>query len=149
MLRRARLLFAFSLLAAVALVATGFPIGQLVHARAAASAAASQLSRVRQENRTLAEQVRQLQSGSVIEQIAHEDYGLVLPGQRSYVVMPSGGRSTATRAGDPLAAQPVPPSDLVPSDAALSPSPPARGPEAGQSFWQRLLNRLEFWKAVA
>ena len=148
MLKRARLLFAVAVVLAVVILATSFPIGQLMQARSSAAVAATELSRVQRENRALASEVRRLKTGSAIQQIAHEDYGLVDPGQRSYVVMPRNGSSRAGAAAGPLGNHQIPQSDLVPSDSVLSPPAPSRNPGAGRSFWQRLVNRLEFWKAV-
>lgn len=152
MLSKARLVFVLAVLAAVVVLVTEFPLGELVTARSASSAAAAELSQVRQQNRALEALVHDLKKGSTIEQIAHEEYGLVEPGQRSYVVMPSAastGGKAGPEAATPLGSSTIPRSDLVPSDSSLSPGPgAAKDPEAGESFWRRLLNRLEFWKAT-
>lgn len=149
MLRRARLLFLVSLVAAVLIVATELPFSELVHARSASAAAAFELTKLRRENRALSTDVSQLKKGSTIEQLARRDYGLVAPGQRSYVVMPASTEAKPGKAAGALSDRPIPHSDLVPTDSVLSPSTgPTRGPESGQSFLRRLLNRLEFWKAV-
>jgi cell division protein FtsB len=149
MLRRARLLFLLSAVAALVIVATELPLGSLMRARSQGATAAAELAKVRQENHLLASEVAGLKKGSTIEQIAHQQYGLVKAGQKSYVVMPT-ARAGDTGGAGPLGDHLIPPSDLVPSDASLSPpSTSASVPGESGGFWHRLLNRLEFWKAVA
>lgn len=48
----------------------------------------SRVSALAQENAILAERVNQLQQPAQIEQIAREQYGLVLPGQQAYAIIP-------------------------------------------------------------
>ncbi|MHB8245086.1 MAG: FtsB family cell division protein [Acidimicrobiales bacterium] len=156
MLYRARVAFAAAVVVAGVILAIEFPVGQLVSARSAVSSSGAELAKVTRENRTLAIQVRDLAKGSTIEQIAHADYGLVLPGQRSIVIMPGGqmhtggaipGHSSAGTSA-PLGSTTIPRSDIVPSDSQLSPSvAPPQNNSGG--FWQRVLTRLEFWKASA
>lgn len=145
MVYRARLFFVLALALALAIVATEFPIGELMHVRSAGAAAASELAKVRKENRLLAGQVKDLKTAGTIEQIAHQQYGLVKAGQRSYVVMPS-APAGSTKAVGPLADDRIPRADLVPTDSVLSP-PVSSSSSSGGSFWHRLLRRLEFWKA--
>lgn len=153
MLGRARLVFGLAVLLAGFILVMQFPVSGLVHARASAVAASSQLAKLKAENHVLSSQVRDLEKGSAIQQIAHEEYGLVDPGQRAVVVMPggtTGGRvrgQGSTGSASPLGAQTIPKGDLVPSDAQLNPDPPSQGSQGGGSYWHRLLNRLEFWKA--
>ena len=153
MLGRARLVFGLAVLVAGIILLTQFPVGSLVNARQSAATASSQLSKLKAENQALAAQVRGLEKGSTIQQIAHQEYGLIEPGQRSVVVMPggnTGGRvhgEGATGAASPLGSDTIPRSDIVPSDAQLNPDPSSHGSQGGASYWQRLLNRLEFWKA--
>jgi cell division protein FtsB len=150
-LYRARIAFVMAVVLGAIVLFVEFPIGQLVQARGAVASSSAQLSRLQSENRTLANQVRELQEGSTIEQVAHEEYGLVEPGQRSIVVMPGAGAGAVggrgpTGASAPLGSTTIPKSDLVPTDASLSPAGGGRV-SGGGGFWGRVLDRLEFWKA--
>jgi hypothetical protein len=156
-LYRARMAFLVAVVVGAIVLVTEFPLAGLVHARATANATAAELTRMRNENRALSIQVHQLRLGSTIQQIAHQEYGLVEPGQRSVVIMPGGGAGGSasvggrgpTGASAPLGSTTIPKSDIVPSDSSLSNGVLGGGTTAGAggSFWQRLLNRLEFWKA--
>lgn len=54
------------------------------------------------ENAKLRAEARNLQSDSVIEQIAREQYGLVMPGEKAYAVIPAtpGTTTPATHRGN-------------------------------------------------
>ena len=69
------------------------------------------------QNAALAKEVGQLQSSAYIEQVARQEYGLVMPGQKEYGILPPA----------------APPTTLPP------PRPSA--PHHRRSFWQQ----LEFW----
>ena len=58
---------------------------------------------------------------AVVGEIAHAEYGLIKPGERSVVVLPATSRSRLRPAANPLANNPIPSSDLLPSDAILDP----------------------------
>jgi cell division protein FtsB len=75
------------------------------------SATQRQLNVLAAENARLKAEAKQLQSTSQIEQIAREDYGLVMPGQKAYAVIPAGSTST-TVAPPPHSAAPVPASSV-------------------------------------
>ena len=84
---------------------------------------------------------------ATIAAIAHQDYGLVRPGQRSYVILPGPGSPAIA---DPLAMGSIPTADLVaaPTSANVV-TPPATAPAvAGPkgSLWSRMLEHLEFWR---
>ena len=134
MLRRARIFFLAAVLLAGVLLLTEVPITDVVHARAAAADVTTALAKIRAENKALEAQVHDLKQGSTIEQIAHQEYGLVESGQRSVVVMPGGGATG---------------SDVVPSDSQLSQVGGGSVARGGASFWERVVQRLEFWKASA
>jgi cell division protein FtsB len=146
MIARARIFLLVSLIAGVAIVATEFPLGQLLRQRAALGQATQQLSQLQAENRSLAAQVDALHQSSTVARIAHEDYGLVGKGQRAVVVLPSPAKSGSS--AGPLDTNEVPKSDLVPSDAIVAGTGTGPAPAKGRSFWTRLLQRFEFWKAV-
>jgi len=142
---RARIFLLVSLIAGIAIVATEFPLGQLLRQRAALAQATHQLSALQSENQSLTAQVNSLHQASTVARIAHQDYGLVSKGQRAVVVLPSPSKSGST---GPLGTTSVPKSDLVPTDAIVAPTPGAGRSATGQGFWARLLQRFEFWKAV-
>ncbi len=148
-----------------------FPFSTLLSQHRQLTAAASQLSALRQENHQLLEQKKQLSSKTEIERRARQDYQLVEPGQTLYELLPgpgnqSGSSSEATT-GDPGDQPLVPPSrapDLAP-DPGLPTVPVADShsgsaksgghgsgdgsgpaPSAPSSFWSRVANTLEFWK---
>jgi cell division protein FtsB len=148
MIRRARLFFLVALLLAAGILVANFPLGTLLQGRSTAQGEASRLAALRLENRTLASEVRALDDPATVGEIAHEEYGLVTPGQRSIVVLPAAaGAGSAAR--DPLANNPVPSSDLLPSDAILDPGTPvAPPPSHGPGFWHRVLGDLEFWHSL-
>ncbi len=148
-LRRARAAAFVGLCGAIALVGVELPFGELLHQRGALGAVSSELARVEAGNRQLATDVAALNDRSTIAAIAHEEYGLVRPGQRSYVVLPS--RTVTAGAANTLAVRPIPTSDLVPVDAASllasAPAPRAAdGTAAGGSLWSRIVDRLAFWR---
>lgn len=151
MLKRARWAFLGALVLAGAIVVGEFPLSDLVRARAEVAAAGAELSRLRHENSSLSGQVAKLQNGSTIAEVAHRQYGLIEPGEHEEIVMPGSdsgakvGGAGASGPAAPLDASTIPRSDLVPSDAALS--PPASHGSAHEGFWQRFLHRLEFWNA--
>jgi len=147
-IRRARLFFFVALLIAAAIVVANFPLGALLNDRSTVRAESAQLATLRAANRALAFEVRALQGAATVGRIAHEEYGLVSRGQRSLVVLPFSAVSGAS-AGNPLANTPIPSSDLLPSDAILDPAVPATQPAGrGPGFWQRVLDRLEFWHSL-
>jgi len=147
-IQRARLFFFVSLLVAAAIVVANFPLASLLHERSTVRAEGAQLAALRAENETLMSQVLALHDPATVGRIAHSEYGLIAPGQRSVVVLPgSAGSSSPTR--NPLANNPVPASDLLPSDAILDPSVPAAPVRThGPGFWHRVLGSLEFWHSL-
>lgn len=144
MIARARAVLAAAFLVGLVIVATEFPLGQLLHERAALAQAGAQLGQLQAQNRQLGAEVSALRDPSTIARIAHDDYGLVTRGERSIVILPSPG--SGGRPSGPLSSTSVPRSDLVPSDAIVS---AAGGGSATHQpgFWSRLLQRLEFWHA--
>jgi hypothetical protein len=76
------------------------------------------------------------------------EYGLTEPGERSVVVLP-GSSKVASSASNPLQYNPVPYSDLLPSDAILDPTgPSAQASVHEPSFWHRVVASLEFWHSL-
>jgi cell division protein FtsB len=140
---RARIILAVAFVLGLVIVSSEFPLGQLMSGRAALGQDRLQLRQLDAENRQLSQQLSSLRQPGTIVGIAHAEYGLVTKGEQSIVVLPS----PHDRSADPLRSTTVPSSDLVPTDAIVSPGGvPAGGRGAG--FWSRLLQRLEFWRAV-
>jgi len=151
MIGRARIALLVALLVGLVITATEFPLGQLMRGRAEVTEAGQQLKRLQAENRALAAEVRSLHQSGTVARIAHQDYGLVDRGQVSVVVLPSARAARDAGAGSgagPLSSTGVPKSDLVPSDAIVSPSPGAGPRRKTAGFWERVLQRLEFWRAL-
>ena len=150
MIQRARLFFLVALLLAVVILVGNFPLGALVRERSTVRTESAQLAALQATNRTLSSQVRALHDPATVAQIAHEQYGLVAPGQRSVVVLPGAAGSSSSSIPDPLANNPVPASDLLPSDAILDPGvQAARSPAHEPGFWRRVLDTLEFWHSLS
>ncbi len=63
--------------------------------RSQMSVAAHRLSQLTTENKALAKQVTQLQTPSYVEQLGRSQYGLVMPGQVAYAVVPSAASSAS------------------------------------------------------
>jgi hypothetical protein len=148
---RARIALLVALIAGIVITATEFPLGQLMRGRAAVATAGQQLSRLQAENRALAAEVSSLHQAGTVARIAHQDYGLVANGQRSVVVLPSSPTTRdpdAGARGSALGSKGFPKSDLVPSDAIVSPSGSTGNGSKRAGFWERVLQRLEFWRAL-
>jgi len=148
MIHRARLVFFVALAISALVFIANFPLGALLQGRSTVRADSAQLAKLRAENKQLTSQVRALHDPTVIGQIAHSEYGLTEPGERSVVVLPGTAKGSRTTR-NPLAEGPVSPSDLLPSDAILNPyssgtEPTVRGP----GFWHRVLGSLEFWHSL-
>jgi cell division protein FtsL len=58
--------------------------------------ARQRISAFGQENSKLRGEIKQLQDPSQVEQIAHQQYGLVLPGQQAYTIIPPTATTTTT-----------------------------------------------------
>lgn len=110
------------------------------------------------ENGRLAHQIKSLKNDHVIENMAREQYGLVMPGQKAYAIVPSpstGGSSSGTTNPPSGSSSGItnPASGSRPASGSSSPSSPTAGhaPKkqavressvgSSPSFWQR----LEFW----
>ena len=135
MIHRARLFFVVALLIAVVILVANFPVGALLQERATVRTDSVQLAALQAENRQLSSQVKALHDPAVVGQIAHSEYGLTEPAPSS--------------APNPLADNPIPFSDLLPSDAILDPSVPVEQPAVHEpSFWHRVIGTLEFWHSL-
>lgn len=88
--RRARLvgLIGGAIVAVGFLFAFYFPTRSWMHQRQQAKASAQQLAKIDAANKQLEAQARSLQQPATIEQLARGTYGLVMPGEHAYVVLP-------------------------------------------------------------
>jgi cell division protein FtsB len=149
MIQRARLFFFVALAVAVVILVANLPVGALVNGRAAVRSDAAELASLQAENRLLAAQVKALHDPAVVGRIAHSDYGLTGPGERSVVVLP-GAAKVPSSGENPLADNRLPSSDLLPSDAILDPASAAAAlpPVHEPGFWHRVVSSLEFWHSL-
>ena len=148
MIHRARLFFFAALLIAAVILVANFPVGALLKERSTVRTDSAQLASLQAENRELSTEVKALQEPAVVGRIAHLEYGLTEPGERSVVVLP-GSAKASTSAPNPLADNPIPASDLLPSDAILDPVVQGAAPQAKEpGFWHRVLANLEFWHSL-
>jgi len=153
-------------IAAVAILATSFPVSVLFGQHRQMSAAASQLSQLQHQNALLDEQRQQLNSNTEVKRLAQQNYQLVRPGRSLFVILPPAGQTTTTpgapTAGDP-ADQPLVPPSHAPNMSPDPGLPPVTAPETGSTatgstsstatpahppagFWSRITLSLEFWK---
>lgn len=80
------------IVAAVVVGSTGvFPFRQILAQRESVEVAVTKLDALRQENMRLEQQIQALQTPQEVERMAREQFGLVRPGEISYVaVVPEG-----------------------------------------------------------
>ncbi len=148
MIHRARLFFFVALAISAFLLIANFPFKALLEGRSTVRTDTSELAKLQAENKELSSQVRALHDPAVVGQIAHSEYGLTEPGERSVVVLP-GTTKPSGSIRNPLTEGTIPPSDLLPSDAILDPSQPAGAATArGPGFWHRVVGSLEFWHSL-
>ncbi len=65
-----------------------FPARTLLDQRHQISATESHIAALRSENASLAARAKSLTDPAEVERIAHQDYGLVMPGQKAYTIIP-------------------------------------------------------------
>ena len=146
MIRRARLTLCAAIVLAAVIVGAELPLGQLLQGRAAIASSSAQLGKLRDTDSDLSAQVRALSQPETVARIAHEQYGLVRPGQEAFVVLPGPGPGGGS--GSPLASVTVPKGDIMPSDAIVGggQGTSTAAPLPGSSFVRQFLGRLEFWR---
>jgi cell division protein FtsB len=129
---------------AAVIVFAWFPARELIGQHEELSAVNGQLSVLAKRNASLSADISALSSYSTIAAIAHEQYGLVRPGQTSYVILPAVGSAAANGA---LATSSIAPQDLIaaPVDEPRPASGGSSSAGAG-SFWSRFSSHLEFWR---
>lgn len=142
-LARARLGLILAALSALAIVGFELPFGELLHQRAELQVLDVQLAALDARNASLHADITALSQSSTIAAIAHEEYGLIRPGQRSFVILPAAGAGTSVA----LSAPSIPPQDLVAAPPGSSGVIAATAAEhASPGFWERFADRLAFWR---
>ncbi len=159
-MRRARLALVAGSGLAVAIVLTQFPIGEILAQRGQLRDVSRQLDLLDERNVALRSENAALRQPATVAAIAHQDYGLVRPGQQAYVILPATGAADpdAASLGTPVISR----SQMVSASAsALTGVAPAgmsgAGPAAGDhaagagsagqgSLLARTLDHLAFWR---
>lgn len=142
-LHRSRQMLIVAVIGAIGLGTIEFPFRQLMNQRSQIAQAAAELQAVNSHNTILKQDISSLSKSSTIAAIAHQEYGLVQPGQRSYVILPG---AHATQNMNPLTALSIPVEDLgSTSGTAISTGTPPSIARPQGSLWGRVLRRLEFW----
>jgi len=95
MRRAVRVLLAVVTVAAVLFLFV-FPVRTLVDQRDQTAQAEQRVKGLQAENAQLAREATQLKNNAVIEQLARQRFGLVMPGDHAYTILP---RGTATGLG--------------------------------------------------
>jgi cell division protein FtsB len=142
-LHRARLVLVVAIAGALIVIAAEFPLSELLHQHAELALVRGQLSTLASRNASLTADIDALSSSSTVNAIAHEEYGLVQPGQLSFVILPT-ANSAAAKQG--LSMPAIAPQDLLAAapegDHSVIPSPE----NSSGSFWGRFVSHLEFWQ---
>jgi len=106
--RRPSMRFALLLVVLVGLLfAFVYPTRTFLDQRDQTNKARAQLEVLQSENARLARESKRLSTDSEIERIAREQYGLVKPGERSFVILPA--PTTPTTSTPPTTDQPPAP----------------------------------------
>jgi len=122
-------LIASVVVAAVILVAW-FPAAALIDQRRTLTSAAATLSQLRQQDRALSAEFKNLSTASEIERIARQQFQLVPAGDRAYQVLPPAGTTggaTDPYSGDPGRSAPVSPSAALELPPGSLPTKSATG----------------------
>jgi cell division protein FtsL len=85
--RAAKVLF-LAMTAVGVLLLFVFPARTLLDQRHQISTTESHIASLRRENTQLSSRIKSLSDPTQIEQIAHQQYGLVIPGQKAYTITP-------------------------------------------------------------
>ncbi len=161
-LRRARVGLVVAAGLGGALVITQLPLSELLAQRAALRTVGGQLAVLDQRNAALRAGNASLSQPGTVAAIAHEEYGLVRPGQIAYVILPASGHGDpdAASLGTPVlshsqmvSSSPQALTGIAPagasgtgSEAGAGGRAAAPGAGAGGSLLSRMLDRLAFWR---
>jgi cell division protein FtsB len=143
-LYRARLGVVIAVVGSVIALACWFPLGELLRQRGELASLSTQVNSVAVRNASLRNEVKALNQNGTVETIAHQEFGLVRPGQLSFVIEPAAGSTTGAPG---LRPQPIPVSDLVADQPVVAPRS-TDAAAAGPNFWGRFVSRLAFWRPV-
>jgi len=151
-------LLASAVIAAVILVAW-FPAGALIDQRRTVTSAAATLSQLKQEDRALSAESKNLSTSTEIARIARQQFQLVPLGEQAYQVLPpagTAGGATDPYSGDPGLSAPVSPSAALelppgslPAEQATGATSKAKATSVAASspdLLTRVLHTLEFWR---
>ncbi len=94
-LRRARIVLVCAVVVSLVIALRSLPSGNPISARHSVQAVANQLARVHKQEAALRQEEKNLGTSQEVERLAHQQYGLVAPGQKEYVILPA-GRSAPT-----------------------------------------------------
>jgi cell division protein FtsB len=142
-MRRARVALLAAVAASFLALVAWLPVSLLLSQHAELASLSTSLSSLESRNAAMRAEDHALSSNAAVATIAHEQYGLVKPGQQAYVILPKAGSAD----GSGLNSTAIPLSDLVPTAQENYPSPATGAPEPG--FWSRFVGRLEFWRGAA
>lgn len=158
-MRLRRLAVVVSALLVLALFVAVFPTRTWLSQRASLASASSQLSTVERQDQVLSDQVRLLQTDSEVERLARRDYGLVMPGEQAYAILPAAGASAspgvwtggqAVWAGaSPLQGglgQAERPLGQRPASVTAGPAGSSARAASRHTLWDRVLADLAFWR---
>ena len=143
---QSRWLFPLSLVTAVALLVSWFPLGTLLHQRAALSQVRGQIAAVQSQEAALAQQRRAVSSSTQAILRARQQYQLVEPGQSLVQVLPGSAGTATPGSGDPGNQPLVAPAvaGVVGLGEVTTRAPATSGRAPG--FFSRLVRILEFWR---
>ena len=105
-LRRARIVFACAVALSLVIAWRSLPSGNPITARHSVQAVADQLARVHKQEAALRQQEKNLGTSQAVERLAHQQYGLVAPGQTEYVILPAAGSAPTGGSGGSTGAGP-------------------------------------------
>jgi cell division protein FtsL len=87
-MRRAVRLLLLAMIAAGVLLLFVFPARTLIDQRHQVASTQSHITALTKEDNQLAARIKALSNPSQVEQTAHQEFGLVMPGQQAYTVIP-------------------------------------------------------------
>ncbi|HXR53636.1 MAG TPA: septum formation initiator family protein [Acidimicrobiales bacterium] len=161
--RRSVVALLASFAVAVVILVAWFPAGALIDQHRTLGKTSSTLTQLKQEDRALNLESKNLSRSSEIARIARQQFQLVVPGEQAYQVLPPAGTNggpTDPYSGDPGLSAPVSPSVApeLPPGSLSSEQPAATASKAkatGSShaaaasspdLITRVLHTLEFWR---
>lgn len=132
-----------AIVTSIVIVVGWFPAKALLHQQTQIDATAAQIQALQNQERTLKQESKTIDSKAAAIQLAREQYQLVAPGQSLIQVLPenSAGEVSAT-SSDPGFQPLVAPSSAAPLTRATSKSNSTHH----TGFLSRLARTLEFWR---